>query len=505
MPPVKRKRYRRKVVSWIDNGDGTNYSKTEIQIIKARTKPAPKIAPRPVPQGVPERNRAPADLSVYQGKFGRLEAKRLLDRAGFGPNRGQAIELAQKGLRDAVYSLTRPQGEPVLIGSRPHPGDGSSLDPDKYGHDHLFWLDRMVRTNQPLVERLSLVFHDWFATSIRPINELARMEQQIDIFRKNGFGSFRKIAKDITIDPAMLLYLNGVRNNKRAPNENYAREFMELFTLGADRGAYTETDIREAARALTGWYAIRVDYKWVNFHFDLTRHDTTNKTIFGKTGNYNWEGVVDLCIDHPLHASFFVDKLWSYFIPTKPNANTKSRLISIYKQNNHQVRPVLEAILMHPDFYLGPRMVKPPVVYLASLLRARSRGIDTEVWSNLSLYAGQKLYAPPNVSGWDDERWLDTSTMRARWSYVDYMLRGQEIDPKTSEYSATETPQQALNKALQYWDWPPLNIAHRKSLLNFASNAFPVDVRETDYGPLRATRQNALRQLVAINPDLQLM
>jgi hypothetical protein len=504
--PQRKRKYRVTKQRWIDNGDGTNRLRKKTVIVKARKRPTPTKPPRPVPQAVSERNRYGQDFSVYQGKFGRVEAKRLLDRAGFGSTRGQAAKLAQKGLKNAVYSLTRPQGEPLLIGPNPHRGNGISLDIDKWGHDHLIWLDRMVRTNQPLVERLSLVFHDWFATSATAVSRLILMEQQINTFRKSGMGSFRKLAKDITIDPAMLLWLDGIRNYRWAPNENYARELMELFTLGADRGAYTETDIREAARALTGWRATWYDSGPHNFRFEPTSHDATNKTIFGKTANYNWEGVVDLCIDHPLHASFFVDKLWSYFIPTKPNANTKSRLISIYKQNNHQVRPVLEAILMHPDFYLGPRMVKPPVVYLASLLRARSRGIDMENWIWLSEMAGQKLYWPPNVSGWDDERWLDTSTMRARWHYVTYMLYQKEIDAwsETKPYSTKETPQQALNKALQYWDWPPLNPWHRKNLLEFASNAFP-SPQEWEQAPFRAIRQNALRHMVAFGPDFQLM
>jgi hypothetical protein len=131
----------------------------------------------------------------------------------------------------------------------------------------------------------------------------------------------------MTIDPAMLVFLNGIDNRRRAVNENYARELMELFTLGADRGAYTETDVRELARSLTGWRA-----DWTaeaglhNFRFDATRWDTDSKIVFGRTGAFDWEDAVSLVVEHPLHASFFVAKLWSYFVPAPPPADVAAAL-----------------------------------------------------------------------------------------------------------------------------------------------------------------------------------
>ena len=214
----------------------------------------------------------------------------------------------------------------------------------------------------------------------------------------------------------MLQWLNGNENRRQAPNENYARELMELFTLGADRSptpAYSEFDIREAARALTGW---RNDYNAANgahnFRFDPNRHDNGIKSIFAggtgtdsspwdvyEPGNWNVDDVPALCIEHPLHKSFFVLKLWSYFIPTPPSADTQAALESIYTSSSFTIQPVVEAILMHPDFYLGPPMVKPPVVYLAGLLRALDRGVDDEAWVWISGDMGQQLFWPPNVAG----------------------------------------------------------------------------------------------------------
>ena len=183
----------------------------------------------------------------------------------------------------------------------------------------------MVRTNQPLVERMALVFHDWFATSEGGVSKAQQMIDQSNLFRANCLGSFLDLFKAVTVDPAMLQWLNGDENVKGAPNENYAREMMELFSLGADRGAYTEDDIREQARSLTG-----CTYEWSselgshNFHFDPNRHDTGVKTVFGKSGNWGWEDACRLCVENPYHPSFFVEKLWSYFVGAPPSAATRA-------------------------------------------------------------------------------------------------------------------------------------------------------------------------------------
>ena len=159
----------------------------------------------------------------------------------------------------------------------------------------------------------------------------------------------------------MLMWLDGVQNKKGAINENYAREVMELFTLGADRGAYTETDVRELAKALSGWRADIDNERGSNFRFDPARFDSSVKTLFAgvsgygpKVGNFGWEDAVRLCIEHPLHPSFAVSKLWSYFIPTPPPDGERRILEQHYVQSGYQIRPLVEAILLHPDLYSGP-------------------------------------------------------------------------------------------------------------------------------------------------------
>ena len=268
--------------------------------------PKPPARPLPTPQPVPKAPappKAPAasPLGAYTGPFGVRQAERLLWRAGFGPSPGHAQALAAMGLRAAVASLTRPVGQAQLVGAEPVDDDGNPLAPeDVYGHDHLWWLDRMVRTNQPLVERMTLIWHDWFATSLDGVSQQNLMLDQNELLRRYAFGSFDQLLRDVTQDPAMILWLNLAENTRWSPNENYAREVMELFTLGADRGAYTEDDVRELARALTGFR-----YDWSsqlgahNFRMDPNRHDAGTKTVFGKAGSYDWAEAVGLCVRNP--------------------------------------------------------------------------------------------------------------------------------------------------------------------------------------------------------------
>ena len=160
---------------------------------------------------------------------------------------------------------------------------------------------------------------------------------------------------------------------------------------------------------------------------------------------------------------------------------------------------------MHPDLYLGPPMVKPPVVFLASLLRALGRGIDEDYWTWLCSMMGQQLFWPPNVAGWDDTRWLDTSRMRARWLTVTYALDQTYFDPWNGpDYDPTEAPGPALDRALATWDYPPMRSEQQNELLSFSQNAFPGTLAGWQRSPYRAMRQNALQQLIAISPDLLL-
>jgi uncharacterized protein (DUF1800 family) len=473
--------------------------------------PAPSIPVAPPPPGAPTPavpsppeppagTRIDSPIPMYAGPFGIAEAERLLWRAGFGPRPGEAAEFAALGLEQAVIRLTRPRGNAVLTGPEPTDKYGQPLEPiDLSGHDHAYWFDRMIRGNQPLVERLALVFHDWFATSMAGVDNQAWMLDQTNLFRKHGLGSFKDLVHDMSQDFAMLRWLDAGRNVRGRVNENYARELMELFTLGTGRDAYTETDIREAARSLTGfaevWTGVDPNPYVGSYEFRLNNHDTGSKTVFGQTGNWDWTDIARMVIDHPKHPGFFVTKLWSYFIPTPPSDAQRQALESRYVDAGYQVRPVLEAILCSPDLYAASRMVKPPVVYHAGMMRALGRYVKRTDWHWFTMMAGQRLYYPPDVSGWDDKRWLDTNTLRWRWGLASQAFLGLMV-PGTDYYTydAAETAAQALERALNAWANPRLSEPTRDHLFAFAA-------KFDTTAPVKAQRQNILRQLIPCTPD----
>ncbi len=465
-------------------------------------------APPMVPVNPPAPSPAPPPVVEEQLTIAR--ARRLLWRAGFGPAAGQAEALVGQPVQQAVFSLTRPSGAAVLHGPEAHNDEGEALQPaDAWGEDHCWWLDRMIRSDQPLVERMTYIWHDWFANSNEKVNDQQRMLDQNNLFREQALGNFHELFLAVTTNPAMLIFLDGIYNSRWEPNENYAREMMELFSLGADRGAYTEDDVREMARALTGWTAEWTESSGLqNFHFESHRHDSGTKTVFGQSGNFSYLDAVSLCVSHPLHASFFVSKLWSYFVPVPPPEATLASLMGIYLSSGYSIRSVVEAILQSPEFLDGPEMVTPPVIYNAGLLRAAGRYIDTTAWTWLSSAAGQQLFYPPNVSGWDFTRWLDTSTAKARWEMASYVTANNYPNPwpgkGEAHYSETETAAEALASAMSYWAQPGLSAESSQCISEFAQSCLEgVATAQWEQSPYRAIRQNALRMLIATSPDMQ--
>ena len=441
-------------------------------------------------------------VPVYHGNFSEREASRLLWRAGFGPKPGEAKKLAKTGLSKAVNSLLDPP-KAKLIGPAPRDHDGNFAPYDLYGHDVMWWLDKMVRSNQPLVERMALNWHDWFATG--DVGSLRMSIGQANMLRKRAFEGFDKLIEHVTTNPAMLIWLSGIYNTKWDPNENYGRELMELFMLGVSDESgypYSEDDVREQARALTGWRANwEEDVGYENFRFDRKYHDKGTKTIFGQTGEFDWQDSCRLCLEHEAHAPYLVGKLWSYFIPVPPDPATQADLESMYR-SNYKIKPLLKAILKHPVFYEGPSMVKPPIVYIAGMLRARKSGIREDVWSWISDMAGQRPFRPPNVAGWDEERWLDTSSYRGRWFAVTYITRKDEIG-NLDEYPANETAVEAVDKALEYWGDPVIDSATRDGLMEFGEAVEAVIENDWQKRTYRGLRQNALRVMVAMSPEMQ--
>lgn len=480
--------------------------------------PVDPTPPDPTPPDPTPPDPDPDSPQLVTSPLTAAQAERLLWRAGFGPKPGQVAALTGRDPAEAIQELTRPSTV-SFSGAAGTDENGFAFQPTiNWGHDHCAWLDRMVRCDQPMVERIALIFHDWFGVSRGEV-EPYWILPHIQMYRDKGFGTFDELLKSVAVDPAMLLFLNGTENTKNNPNENFAREVMELFTLGAERDAYTETDIRELAKALTGWRATWDTNAgdWRNFRFDANRHKTGNKTIFGQTADFGWgsiptrstapageQDVFPILLDHPLHASFFCTKMWSYFVPVPPDSVTLANLTGIYLANNREIRPVIEAILQHPQCLNGPAMVIPPVVHAAGILRATGGRLRTDNWAWVGDLAGQRLFWPPNVSGWDDQRWLDTSKLRGRWYQAVYALDHSYIDPWPSggsTYNPNETAQQALTSALEFVGNPTITEDGRAALLAFSNGIEALAVSNWQKSPYKAMRQNALRMLILTSPD----
>ncbi|HEX5852060.1 MAG TPA: DUF1800 family protein [Solirubrobacteraceae bacterium] len=446
-----------------------------------------------------------AALPVYSGRFGVEQAERLLWRAGFGPKPGQAAALARHGLRGAVRTLTRPSTR-TLVGPKPTLQNGEQISPyDVWGHEVLWWLDRMVRSRAPLIERMTLIWHDWFATSNALVSSQRLMIAQNETQRALCLTSFPRMLTAMTTDPAMLLWLSGAGSTKEAPNENYAREMQELFALGAGAG-YTERDVREHARALTGWA-----YTWneatgqpEGFHLDASKHDDGVKVIYGKRGRFGWKDSLRLLLDHPDHPRHFVTKLWSYFCPEPLSKRHTRAFERLYVSRSKQIRPVVEAMLMHPHMYTGPRMVKPPIVQIAGMLRGIGRFVDTDAWVWESSIAGQMPFYPPNVAGWEEDRWLNTGTWLARFNLAAQMIDDKRAVKLGKKKPGTVDPKALAAQALAFWGGPTVSRATHRALVSYAKSA-AIDSATASWEreQFPALALSALRALVVATPDYQ--
>jgi uncharacterized protein (DUF1800 family) len=431
--------------------------------------------------------------------------RRLFWRAGFGASPEEAAHWAKAGRAATIRWIMNGARGPELKGP-PARVNGGPLDPvNEWGHDVLWWLDRMVRTQRPLVEKLTLFWHDHFAT--RDVERPLLLAQN-RMLRKNCLGRFPTLLTNITRDPAMQLFLSLADSDKQAPNENYARELMELFTLG--RG-YTENDIREAARALTGFQSEWTNDGFQGIHYDKDAHDNGYKRIFKKRGRFDWRDVLRLVTSHPAHAPFLVGKLWGYFVTVPLDARTRKSLVHTYRHSKMRIKPVVEAILRHPKLYADldrPDMVKAPVVFLAGALKTAGGGVQTDNWAWLLDHMGQYPFEPPSVAGWDwGPAWLSTNTIKARFQTVTYLMTdGAPLRVREGTTPPNLAPKQAVARARAAvgnpWTSSETDAALEQMAAGFFSDLKP---RQTAAIQRRADqREAALRHLLLSGPDAHL-
>ncbi|HXG11921.1 MAG TPA: DUF1800 domain-containing protein, partial [Gemmataceae bacterium] len=290
-----------------------------------------------------------------------------------------------------------------------------------------WWLYRLIGTPFPFRERMTLFWHNHFATSVAKVQQFALMKKQNLLLRKHALGKFGPFLLEISKDPAMLIWLDSNTNVKGRPNENYARELMELFSLGV--GNYTETDIREAARAFTGWHT-----NGQEFTFNRYQHDDGPKTVLGQTGNWDGGDVVRIVLEQPAAARFLVRKLYRHFVSEAepPPDNLLEPLADRFRKSDYDIADLMGVILRSRLFFSEHayrQRIKSPVEYVVGMLRALEARPDSA--SGLrglpaaTAGLGQTLFAPPNVKGWEGGKtWLNSATVLARHNLAWQLVQG---------------------------------------------------------------------------------
>jgi uncharacterized protein (DUF1800 family) len=388
-------------------------------------------------------------------------AEHLLNRAAFGGDPAEIQAAVEAGLEATVERLVRTASgpgveigvpPPQLRGGVPLPpvmDDGPDFEeagPELVVVDAFYvdggqlrkvarvreyaseWIDSMVAGDDPLRDRMTIFWHGHFVSSFEEVRDGADIVRQLAFLRANALGDFETLVRGIARDPAMLEYLNNDINVKALPNENWARELMELFTLG--EGNYSETDIKEAARAFTGW--TRRDHA---FAFDRDQHDYGLKTVLGVTGNLDGDAVIDILLAEEQCGRFIAEKLITYFEGEAPSEARRDHYAAVLRANDYRVDEFLSTLFLDIEFYresiLGNR-VAAPVEYFVGMARRLGAKAPADVLYVTSALSGQQLGAPPNVKGWEEGfSWLTTGLVMQRSNYAGILLGeyDREIEP----------------------------------------------------------------------------
>lgn len=454
----------------------------------AKDEPVPAAAPL-APAATDERPDRPDTIDaslrpIKPEKFGYEQARHLLWRAGLGGNEQQIRLLVSWGPEKSVDYLLNPdkvndpsppkadsfdqdimrppseeerqayrmaqrnQDENRLAELREERQRRERMDREQMSEVQKWWLKRMIETGRPLEEKLTLFWHGILATSFRVIEDSYHMYLQNQMFRKHALGNYGEMLKALIRDPAMLAYLDNNDSRKNRPNENLAREIMELFSLGI--GNYTEKDIKEGARALTG-YTFRDNA----FFMDSANHDTGGKTILGRSGNWDGDDFVDIILAQPACSRYVARRLYSYFVadvppgerggdrdlPT-PQRKVLRELADMLKVRKYEMKPVLRRLFLSEHFYddtFISQQIKSPAILTIGAVRSLNTPVrDLSILNDAMDLMGQRLFLPPSVKGWEGGRsWINTSTFFVRQNLLAFLLTGKK--PQGYDSSADTT------------------------------------------------------------------
>ena len=476
-------------------------------------------------------------------------AQHLLNRAGFGGTPAQVRALLELGLDDAVDYLVEFKGERVsnegfefksdiLRAQTPEERETlrraratndtetiariererqerQNADRAQIGAMKRWWLARMIETGRPLQEKLTLFWHGHFATGYRTIENSWHMLMQNGMLRSNCAGNFADLARGIISDPAMLKYLDNDENRKSSPNENLARELMELFTLGEGNG-YGERDIKEGARALTGR-----TFRGNEYFFDRAQHDAGGKQILRRSGDFSGDDFVSIILEQPECSRFIAGKLYRFFVNDSPaltrdGVETVERLAKALRDARYELRPALRALFRSQHFHARENrqsIIKSPTQLIVQSVRSLGtpvRSVDRLVEAGDLM--GQELFQPPSVKGWPGGRsWINTATMFTRQNTAVFLITGRTTRGNTA---GSADPYDAMHLVEHLRDASGVLDAREcvRSLAAFALGGEPDRARLdqlTEYlgsigGTIDNDRVKALLCLISAMPEYQL-
>ena len=455
----------------------------------------------------------------------------LMRRAGFGATREELDAHVARGYEATVEQLLHPEAAPVMdedIFRRYHIDQNSLMLIES---SQSYWLYRIINTQRPLEEKMALFWHGLFATAYGKLNHAKAVVNQTNTFRRCGLGDFRTLLLELSRDPAMIFWLDNKDNHKDAPNENYGRELLELFSMGI--GNYTEADVKACARAFTGWTIANADYMSIRasrdsiwphgrldwqFEYLPDDHDDTEKTFLGHTGPFNGEDIIEIICQQPATAWFVAAKLYAFFVSDSPNEGAIQYLADRFAKSRGDIRQVMRALFLS-DFFKSEDVrlakVKSPTELVAGTARLAG-GYRFPEWgiANLAMdvsFMGQEILNPPTVEGWHTgQEWIDTGNLVERVNSAalemgDLARPGvQAMVQKVTGGGHSLSPEAMVDACLDSLGQFDVSAATRAGLVDYVAPGGPLEVGARGEAECSERRVAELLQLIVATREYQL-
>jgi uncharacterized protein (DUF1800 family) len=443
----------------------------------------------------------------------------LYRRAGFGATRDQLEASLAKGYEATVEELLHPEDQPdleedLIFRYYIDMKESRQIDPAQS-----YWVYRMINTRRPLEEKMALFWHGLFATGFAKLNHAKEMTDQVSMFRRNGLGDFRTILLELSKNPAMILWLDNQENTTAVHNENYGRELLELFSLGI--GNYTEDDVKNCARAFTGW-TIRNPipgaqpygrHSW-EYEFRPDLHDFGEKEFLGQRGQFDGGDIVDIIVRQPAAARFIARRLHNFFVSDEPDGAATEELANVYMESNFDIRAVLRALFMS-DAFRSRRSyyakVKSPAEHVIGIMRL-VEDMQYPAWGIREIalecrYMGQDLLNPPSVEGWHTgKEWIDTGILVERINFAaaqvgDTSKPGVQKIVERLRAMGDLAPEAFVDACLDLMGPMEVSDTSREALVSFATKGGDLRLNQ---GAAEEQRVGEMLQLIVATREFQL-